>query len=119
MPVPLPTPQPGGLGGVFASLGAVAGPLMMVIMAMRSPGPVKMLLDAGADSPDSARRPETLGVKQPPLQPLIRARVVVCEPDGRVWVDRNAARSRQRRLMAIFAAIGLLVGLAVWALLRF
>lgn len=118
MPAPFPTPQPGGLGGVFASLGAVAGPMMMVLMAMRNPGPVKALLSAGADSPDTARRPETLGVKDPLLQPLIRARVVIREPDGRVWVDRNAARSRQRRLLAIFAAIGLLVGWALWALLR-
>ena len=117
MPVPFPTPQSSGLGGMFASLGSVAGPLMMVIMAMRNPGPVKSLLKAGADSPDSARRPDTLGVKEPPLLPLIRAGVVVREADGRVWVDRAAARARQRKLVMIFGAVGVVLGLVVWGVL--
>ncbi|MEY2714738.1 MAG: hypothetical protein RIT24_1081, partial [Planctomycetota bacterium] len=41
---------------MFASIGAVAGPLAMVIMAMRNPGPVTTLRKAGAISPDTARR---------------------------------------------------------------
>jgi hypothetical protein len=118
MPAPFSTPTPGGLGGVFASLGAVAGPLAMVIMAARNPGPVTTLLKAGADSPESARKPETLGVKEPPLKPLIRAGVVVREDDGRVWVDRAKAKRRQVRIALTFAAAGVLVGLAVWAVMR-
>ena len=103
---------------MFASLGAVAGPLAMVIMAARNPGPVTTLLKAGADSPDTARKPETLGVKEPPLTPLVRAGVVVRESDGRVWVDRAKARRRQLRIASTFALLGLLIALAAWAAMR-
>lgn len=118
MPAPFPTPTPGGLGGMFASLGTVAGPLAMVIMAMRSPGPVKTLRKAGAISPDTARRAETLGVKEPPLAPLIRAGVVVREPDGRIWLDERRANARQRRLVVAFGAAGVLVAAIAWWAIR-
>lgn len=102
---------------MFASLGAVAGPLAMVIMALRNPGPVRTLRNAGAVSPDTAVRAERLGVKEPPLKPLIRSGVVVREADGCVWVDLAKAKARQRRLMVTFGGVGLALGLLVWLLL--
>ncbi len=95
-----------------------AGTLAMVIMAARNPGPVTTLLKAGADSPETARKPETLGVKEPPLRPLIRAGVVVREDDGRVWGDRAKAKRRQHRLMMAFGGVGLLFGGLAWLVLR-
>jgi hypothetical protein len=103
---------------MFASIGAVAGPLAMVIMAMRNPGPVTTLRKAGAISPDTARRAETLGVKEPPLAPLVRAGVVVREPDGRIWLDERRANARQRKLVAIFGAAGALIGALAWWAIR-
>ena len=66
----------------------------------------------------TARKPETLGVKEPPLTPLVRAGVVVRESDGRVWVDRAKARRRQLRIASTFALLGLLIALAAWAAMR-
>jgi hypothetical protein len=105
MPVPFPPQQP-GVGGALSSIGMVAGPLVMMITVLRQPGPVKTLLRAGALSPDSARKATTLGLSEPPLQPLLRAGVVVREADGRIWLDRAKARRRQWRIaLALGAAV--------------
>jgi hypothetical protein len=90
-----------GAGGAFTALGAVVGPLMMLLIALQKPGPVRTLLKAEADSPERARKMATLGLSEPPLLPLIRAGVVVREADGRIWVDRAKARRRQWRIGAI------------------
>jgi hypothetical protein len=91
-------------------LGAIVGPAMMLAIALQKPGPVRTLDKAGADSPDTARKPSTLGLAAAPLQPLIRQGVVVEEADGRIWLDRAKARQRQWRIGAIIggtiAAIG-------------
>jgi len=118
--MPLPGPMSSGpTGGGFAALGAIAGPAMMLIIALQKPGPVKTLLRAGAVSPETARKVSTLGLSPPPLAPLIRAGVVVEEEDGRVWLDVARARRRQWRLGAIIGACVLLVGIAVAAVLLF
>ncbi|MFM1867307.1 MAG: hypothetical protein RL591_715 [Planctomycetota bacterium] len=90
-----------GASGAFTALGAVVGPLMMLLIALQKPGPVRTLLKAEADSPERARKMATLGLSEPPLLPLIRAGVVVREADGRIWVDRAKARRRQWRIGAI------------------
>ena len=105
MPVPFPPQQP-GVGGALSSIGMVAGPLVMMITVLRQPGPVKTLVRAGALSPDSARKATTLGLSEPPLQPLLRAGVVVREADGRIWLDQPKARRRQWRIaLALGAAV--------------
>ncbi len=105
MPVPFPPQQP-GVGGALSSIGMVAGPLVMMITVLRQPGPVKTLVRAGALSPDSARKAATLGLSEPPLQPLLRAGVVVREADGRIWLDQPKARRRQWRIaLALGAAV--------------
>jgi len=104
-------------GGGFAALGAIVGPAMMLAIALQKPGPVKALARAGAVSPDTARRIETLGLTAPPLAPLIRAGVVVEEADGRIWLDVARARRRQWRIGAIIGACVIVVGLAVAAVI--
>jgi hypothetical protein len=105
MPVPFPPQQP-GVGGALSSIGMVAGPLVMMITVLRQPGPVKTLVRAGALSPDTARKATTLGLSEPPLQPLLRAGVVVREADGRIWLDQPKARRRQWRIaLALGAAV--------------
>lgn len=86
-------------------VGAVVGPLMMLAIALQKPGPVRTLTKAGALSPDSARKPATLGLVESPLQPLIRARVVIREEDGRIWLDARAARRRQWRIGAVVGGV--------------
>jgi hypothetical protein len=94
-----------GAGGAFTALGAVVGPLMMLLIALQKPGPVRTLLKAEADSPERARKMATLGLSEPPLLPLIRVGVVVREADGRIWVDRVKARRRQWRIGAIIGGV--------------
>ena len=115
MPIP-GTPGPASFG-LLGSASAVLGPIGMMIAALMRPGPVKSLLRAHADCPDRARRPATLGLTEPPLEPLVRAGVVIREANGCVWVDRAKAKARQRRLTMTFGAIGLVLGLIVWGLL--
>ena len=112
MPVPFPPQQP-GVGGALSSIGMVAGPLVMMITVLRQPGPVKTLLRAGALSPDSARKATTLGLSEPPLQPLLRAGVVVREADGRIWLDRAKARRRQWRIALTLGAAVTVAALVV------
>lgn len=105
--------------GGFAAIGALAGPAMMLIIALQKPGPVKTMLRAGALSPETARKAETLGLTLPPVAPLIRAGVVVREPDGRIWLDAARARRRQWRIGAAIGAGLMLAGLALAAILVF
>lgn len=115
--MPVPTMPQGGLGGAFGIVGTIVGPLMMLAIALQKPGPVRTLIKAGADAPDRARKPATLGVSEPHLQPLIRAGVVVREADGRVWLDRARARRRQWRIGAIVGGAIVVAGLLVAAVL--
>jgi hypothetical protein len=116
--VPLPGPIPSGpAGGGFAAIGAIAGPAMMVLIALRKPGPVRTMLRAGAVSPETARKASTLGLTAPPLGPLIRAGVVIEEDDGRIWLDARRASRRQWRIGALIGACVALVGLVVAAAL--
>lgn len=112
MPVPF---SPTGSG--FAMIGAVVGPLMMLAMATSRPGPVRSLLKAQADAPERARRPSSLGVPEPQLEPLIRSGVVVREADGCVWVDRAKASRRAWRIAGVFAVVLALVAGAVLSIL--
>jgi hypothetical protein len=90
---------------------------MMLILALQKPGPVKTMLRAGAVSPESARKPATLGLSAPPLAPLLRARVVIEEADGRIWLDTARARRRQWRIAVIVGASIVAAGVAVAAAL--
>ena len=115
--MPLPPPSPTGLGGLFGALGGIVGPLMMVLIALQKPGPVRALSKAEADAPDRARKPSTLGIAEPPLAPLVRAGIVVREADGRIWLDRAALRRRQRRIALVVGIPAIAVGAGVAALL--
>jgi len=115
--MPLPTPTPTGLGTLFGALGGIVGPLMMVLLALQKPGPVRTLSKAEADAPERARKPATLGLAEPPLAPLARAGIVVREADGRIWLDRAALRRRQRRIALGVGIPALIVGAGVVVLL--
>ena len=114
--MPLPN-GPAGFG-LFSSATALLGPLGIVIAAFTKPGPVRALLRAHADCPDRARRPSTLGIDEPPLQPLIRAGIVIREANGCVWVDRARAKQRQKKLMMVFGAVGAVIGVLAWWAIR-
>ena len=97
------------VGGGFAMIGAVVGPLMMLALAFSKPGPVRALLKAEADAPERARRASSLGIDSAHLEPLIRSGVVVREADGCVWVDRQRARRRSWRIAVRIGGIAALI----------
>ncbi|MBX3374753.1 MAG: hypothetical protein KF817_13050 [Phycisphaeraceae bacterium] len=89
-------------------IGLILGPLAMLLGLLRDRGPAGRFVDAGAISPDTARRPSALGIERPgSLAGLLRAGVLTALPDGRVFVDPGRFRRRRRRTIA--AAIGLYV----------
>ena len=98
-------------------LGAVVGPAMMLALAFSQPGPVRTLLKAEADCPERARRAGSLGIREVALEPLVRSGVVVREKDGCVWVVRELAKRRQRRIAIRLALATFVLMAAVWAVL--
>lgn len=117
MPLPIP-PHSNGLGGIFGSLGIAIGPVMMVLIAIQKPGPVRTLIKANADAPERARKPKTLGLLEPPLAPLIRARVVLRDAEGCIWLDRAQLRRRQWRLGIIVCGAIFAIVAVLWTLLE-
>ncbi len=117
MPLPIP-PHSNGLGGIFGSLGVAIGPVMMLLIALKKPGPVRTLIKANADAPTRARKAKTLGLEEPPLAPLIRAGVVVRDADGCIWLDRARLRRRQWRLGILVCGASFALVALLYVLLR-
>lgn len=89
-------PPTGGLG----AFGAAIFPLMMLAMLLRDRGPVKLFLQHGAISPETARKPATVAVKHRDLlHGPVRRGVLVATGDGRYWVDQQALRRLRRRVI--------------------
>lgn len=107
-----------GLGGGLGALGAVIAPLGIAAMLLRQPaGPVGKLISAGAVSPETARRLESVDIPRPfVIEPAISRRIVIRTDDGRYWVDVRRNR-RFRRRVALFTGLVVLgVGLLGWRL---
>lgn len=110
-PAPPRSPPMTGL-----KIGLVAAPFMLVAMILRDTGPVPAFLEAGADAPERARRPSSIGVDEGVgLRDAVRARLLVATGDGRYWVDRRRWRRHRQLLWALsggIVAVG--AGLGTW-----
>jgi hypothetical protein len=87
-------------------------------MLLKQPaGPVGKLISAGAVSPETARRLESVDIPRPfVVEPAISRRIVIRTDDGRYWVDVRRNR-RFRRRVALFTGLVVLgVGLLGWRL---
>ena len=113
--MPMGTGAAGGLG----ALGVIIMPLGIAAMLLKQPpGPVKKLVKAGAISPETARRCETLDIPRPfVLEPAMRRGVVHRTEDGRYWVDLDRARRVRRRLALVAGLLAMALGAAAWAFL--
>ncbi len=102
-------------------IGAILAPAGIIAMMLRQPkGPLRLLVEAGATTPDGARKLNSIGIPREALvERAITSGVIVKEVDGRCWL--NQARLRQRRLRA--AALGgggaFVVIVTLWALVHF
>lgn len=113
--------MPLGLGGAegFGSLGILLMPVGIAAMLLKQPrGPVATLIEAGAVSSDTARRPDKVGIPRTyVLDPAVRRGIVLRTEDGRYWVDIARARRTRRRRAAGAAGIGFLLILVGWSIL--
>ena len=100
----------------------LAYPAFLVVMALgaKGGGGTSRLMEAKAFSPDTARRPESVGIKggRETLDKAVRSGIVVDNADGRFYVDLVAYKRRQQRMLTIFGAVaiaGAAVVVMLWA----
>ncbi|HMN96614.1 MAG TPA: hypothetical protein PKC43_01730 [Phycisphaerales bacterium] len=102
-----------------ASFGAIALPASIILLILRQKGPADALVKAGATTPETARRPASVGMQSRHLvESLERSGLIVPVGDGRYYVDLPRLRRRTRRIFvaaALLASAGL--GCVAWAYL--
>lgn len=88
-------------------LGLVAIPIFIITMLRKNKSASGRFIAAGAVSPQTARRPDSVGVS-PTLgliQSAVKARVLVPLGDGRFYADVRRHRIRQTLLALAFACL--------------
>lgn len=100
----------GGMG-TLGSIGVIMMPAAIVVMMLKQPpGPVAKLIRAGATSPDTARRLESIGVPRPfVVEPALRGGRIVKTADGRYWVDVAVNRRFRIKVALVSGFLGLLL----------
>lgn len=80
------------------SIGALILPASIVAMFLRLKGPAQLYLAAGATSPETARRPGSVGIQAEYLiEPLVRNGLLIDAGEGRYYA--NAPKLRRRALL--------------------
>jgi len=95
------------------TLGVLGFPLLLlafvVIIMVQGSSPVARFAKAGAFSPETARRPASVGVEFPEtMQTPLRRGILLATGDGRYYIDLallNRRRRRSRRVMAAAAVV--------------
>ncbi|MBC23007.1 MAG: hypothetical protein CMJ32_03705 [Phycisphaerae bacterium] len=101
-------------GGMGMGLGMIIMPISIILMIRRQPpGPLKLMLRAGATSPAMARKLTTLGIARPSMlsADLKRGTIIRLE-GGRYYLDQSAYR-RSRWRQAIIIAFVISAGTAL------
>lgn len=100
----------------------LAYPAFLVVTAMsaKGGGGTGRLLEARAVSAETARRPESVGIKggRATLARAVAKGVVVDHGDGRFFVNLAEYTRRRNRLLAILGAVAVIGGIGVvllWA----
>jgi hypothetical protein len=107
--------MPMGLG---IGIGVITYPVMVYGLLRRQSGPVTKFLQAGAISPETARRPESLKMYADfLLRDAVRRGTLKAMGDGRYFVDVPVYRRRRRRLITALVAIGGMLAAAAAAVL--
>ena len=117
----------GGFGGGGTGLGAGLGlgmlitPIMIASMILRRPAsPVRKLIQAGATSPETARKLRGLGIpRELPLRPALRRGIVCKLDDGRWYVNLERDRQVRIRMLLVVCLFALLLALGIWLGFRF
>ena len=107
----------GGSGlGAGLGLGMLITPIMIASMILRRPAsPVRKLIDAGATSPETARKISSLGIpREMLLGPWRRSGVARRLDDGRWYVDLGRERVVRRRRLLVVAVLAVILASLVW-----
>lgn len=98
-------------------VGAVLYPVALILAARRMPSPVSAFRKAGAFSPETARKPGTLGLSGAWMfEGAVKSGLVKATGDGRYYLDRARDRRRQRVFWAVVVSAAVLTTpLVVWA----
>lgn len=99
---------------------AILFPLSMVIIALRQKGIARTFIEAGAVSPDTARRPEALKFPRGlgHITHGVRSGVLVPLGDGRFYADTRVYKRRRIGTIAGVVIVALAVGALLWLLRR-
>jgi hypothetical protein len=98
--------------------GMILMPLMILGMILRDKGPVAKFVKAGAVSPATARRPESIAIERNDhlhIPGAVKRGVLVALDDGRYYVDLD--RRRRRRWIGGGAVLTLATAAAIAAIL--
>lgn len=100
-------------------IGVIAYPIGLMLLARKLPSPLAAFRKAGAFSPETARKPATLGLSgRYMFEDDERRGVVVGTGDGRFYLDPVKDRARRRRFWTTVIAITVATTpLVAWMLL--
>ncbi len=104
---------------MFSKFAIVLMPLGFFLLAWKNRGPGGRFAAAGATSPDTARKCQTVGIKHDRVIAVhVESGLLRKTEDGRYYVDLEVYASRRRRAFVI-AGVGALLGGAAlaWLLL--
>jgi len=109
-------PPAGGMG----LFGALIMPLAIISLLLRDRGPVGTFIKAGATSPETARKPQSLSITNPDLYAgAIKRGILVSTGGGLYWVDVSALqRVRRRVIIAATVAFVVLGGAGLFFLMQ-
>lgn len=100
--------------GNMGSFGMFLIPLMIIALMLRDRGPVATFTKAGAISPETARRADSLKItRRYMLDGPLRRGVLVQTEDGRYWVDRERVRTLRLRLIVAAIIVTIIAGAVV------
>lgn len=100
-------------------IGAIAYPIALMLLARKLPSPVAAFRKAGAYSPETARKPSTLGLSGAWMFEDAQAKGrVVATGDGRFYLDPVKDKARRRLFWIVSISLtALTTPLVAWALL--
>ena len=81
---------------------ALAYPAFALALYLGRPNAVADFERAGANSPQTARRPESLKVRRKHVDKAVKRKFLIALGDGRYYVDAPAVRRADRKKMILF-----------------
>ncbi|MCA9278590.1 MAG: hypothetical protein H6815_08020 [Phycisphaeraceae bacterium] len=99
-------------------IGLFAYPAMVFMAYLSRPNAVHAFESAGAFSPETSRKPESLNVPMKALRRAVRKRLLVQATNGRYYIDRRMLRRSERQAFVLFAVALLAAVPLFWLMWR-